>query len=304
MNTVVFSHKSAVMQEASQREAYEALVAEFELFPAEQLLPVNVDIPDAITAALGALPRINAQREALATLPGFDIARFDRLELYARALTYAHDLYQVASQPADDLKSLQEEAAQLRELLFRDASVAVAREFMPKDALDDLKGANGYTNTANDLRLLVVALRQNWAKIQGKCATTDEELTYAEKLAFHLLRIYGLRENGPEGRARATDMRMRAFNVFFKLYDEVRQSIAWLRRGQGDADKIAPSLYVFRSHARKKEGTAVAPDGASPTVEGDTESPKAASTNANGATSPIAPGAVNPVARTGGPFAG
>jgi hypothetical protein len=53
MNTVVFSHQSAVMQESSQREAYEVVAAEFQALSAEQLLPVNVDIPDAIAAALG-----------------------------------------------------------------------------------------------------------------------------------------------------------------------------------------------------------------------------------------------------------
>jgi hypothetical protein len=58
MNTIVFSHKAAVLEEASQSEVYRSIQHELEALTPEELLPVNLDIPSAVAIALGALPRM------------------------------------------------------------------------------------------------------------------------------------------------------------------------------------------------------------------------------------------------------
>jgi len=251
-----------------------------------------------VAIALGALPRIRSYREALSKLPDFDLARFDKLEAYTSAVNYAHRLYMIASQPPDDLKSLQEEAAQLREVLFKDASAVVARGLVPADALDDLKGTNGYKNTANDLQILVGALQENWAKVQGRCGTTAEELAYADKLVIHLLRTFGARENGPAGVAQATSARQRAFTLFVTAYDDARRALAYLRRQVGDADLVAPSIFSAR-YGKKKED---APTEAAAAAEREAE-PSGAT-----ASTPLAPTITNAsvqaasASATNGPF--
>jgi hypothetical protein len=248
----------AVNEEVSQRDVYQSIVSELEQLSADQIQPINVDISTAVTTVLGALPRLVTHRAALAGLSDFDLKRFDKIEVYTRALAHAHRQYLIATQPPDDLRALHEEAVKLREALYHDASVALVRGLLPPGALDDLKGINGYKNTANDLQILAGALQENWTSIQGRCGTTEAELTYADKLAFHLLRTFGVREHGPEGMAQATDMRVRAYTLFFRAYDDARQGIAYVRRQAGDADRIAPSLFSGRSAGRKKEGSAEA----------------------------------------------
>jgi hypothetical protein len=174
-------------------------------------------------------------------------------------VNYAHRLFMIASQPPDELKALQEEAAQLREVLFKDASAVIARGIVAADALDDLKGVNGYRNTANDLQILVGVLQENWAKVQGRCGTTVEELNYADKLVMHLLRTFGVRENGPAGVAQATDARLRAFTLFASAYDDARRALGYLRRKVDDADQIAPTIFGTRNTKKKEEATPAAP---------------------------------------------
>jgi len=256
MNSIAFSHTSAVQEEASQEDAYRSILLELEALSPERLQPITTDISSAVATALGALPRLLTQREALAKLPDFDLARFDKIEVYARALNYAHRLFMIASQPPDDLKAMQEEGAQLREVLFKDASAAIARGLIPKDALDDLKGANGYKNTAVDLQILVGALQENWAKVKGRCGTTEEELAYADKLVIHLLRTVGTREIGPEGVAQTTDARLRAYTLLVNTYDDARRALSYLRRQAGDAERIAPTLFGPRN-SKKKESSEV-----------------------------------------------
>lgn len=294
MNPTAFSHTSAVQDEASQGDAFRSVLPELEALSPERLQPITTDIPSAVATALGALPRLMAQRDALATLPDFDLARFDKIELYARALNYAHRLFLIASQPPDDLRALQEEGAQLREVLFKDASAAIARGLIPKDALDDLKGVNGYKNTALDLQILVGALQENWTKVKGRCGTTEEELAYADKLVIHLLRTVGTREIGPEGVAQTTDARLRAYTLLVSAYDDARRALSYLRRHTGDADRIAPTLFGPRNSKKKESSES---DIATETTEQSVIVPDASPDQPAlglGAPKPAPTGAVNP----------
>ncbi len=90
-----------------------------------------------------------------------------------------------------------------------------------------------------------------WQKIQGKCATTPDDLTAATQMATRLTRVVGLREQSPAVLAALTEERMRAFTQLLKVYDETRSAVGYLRRHVGDADSIAPSLYTGKSTRRK-----------------------------------------------------
>lgn len=260
MNQIAAARRGAVIGEFSEVEAYESIAAELKALPPEAVLPINIDVSSAVAMAFGALPALVTFRDQLKALPDFDVARFDKLETYALALSHAHGLYQIASQPPDDLKALQEEGSAQRELLFKDVTAAIARGVIPADAIDDLRGANGYKNTANDLRVLVAVLRNHWAALGGRGFTTEEELNYAGKLSSHILRVFGVREHGATSLAEVNDMRQRAYSLFVKTYDEARQGIIYLRRRAGDADRIAPSLFGGRNVTRKKDLSELTPN--------------------------------------------
>jgi hypothetical protein len=140
----------------------------------------------------------------------------------------------------------------VRETLLADANTLVARGYINASVLKQLKGPVGYKNVATDLQILGSVLKDNWATIAGKCATQLGELEHAIKLAARILRVVGLREQSPAVIAAAADIRMRAFTLFTRAYDDARRAVIYVRWHEGDADAIAPSLYAGRSNGRKK----------------------------------------------------
>lgn len=103
----------------------------------------------------------------------------------------------VATQPPDDLQAFHEEGVSLRETLYADVVTLIRRGFINEATIKDLKGPNGYKNVATDLQILASLLKDNWAQIEGKCAVQMAELEHALKLAARILRVVGLREQGP-----------------------------------------------------------------------------------------------------------
>lgn len=80
--------------------------------------------------------------ELVSKLPVFDIARLDRLELYARAAGHAHALHlQLSALP--DFTPLVEAAEALREVLVSDASALARRGLIDAQVLGSLKGPVG-----------------------------------------------------------------------------------------------------------------------------------------------------------------
>jgi hypothetical protein len=249
MNTV-----TNVGEEALANTAFERVQADLAAWKPEELLTVNLDISAAVATVLGVLPEARALREQIAKeLPSFDVARFDKLEDYALALSYAQAKYLSATQPPDDLDALSEEAASLRERLLAEARSLTHHGLVSSAQLAQLKGANGYKNVATDLMVLTSVMQAGWTQIQGKTPTTAQDLEHASRVATRLLRIVGLREQGPAQVAQATDTRLRAYTTFFRTYEDARRAVTYLRARQGDADSIMPALHPGRPRRRTVE---------------------------------------------------
>ena len=103
------------------RVAYDEALPDILALPAQGLLQVTADIPSVGVRALGSMPQIRALRDQVAQLPFFDLAAFDKLETYARALGRAQVLLSTASQPRAPLPDLTERATKIRETLLSDA---------------------------------------------------------------------------------------------------------------------------------------------------------------------------------------
>src|SRR5882724_5821912 len=67
------------------REAYQRAAPSAEALRAEELITINIDVPTAVTTAVGALPQIMTFRDKAAALSGFDVSTFDQLETYTMA---------------------------------------------------------------------------------------------------------------------------------------------------------------------------------------------------------------------------
>ena len=187
-------------------DAYARVTADMAALAPDQISQVNLDIQIAAGTVLGVLPEVKALRDRMAKeLPAFDLAAFDKLEDYVLALTFAQGAYQTATLPPDDLQALATEAASLRERLLADARALALHGLFDARKLDQLKGANGNKNVAQDLQMLSQAMQESWPQIQGKSATVAEDLQTASRVSTRLTRVIGLREQGPALLADATD---------------------------------------------------------------------------------------------------
>ena len=62
-------------------EAFQKALAAAQALPQDELITINIDLPTAVTTAVGALPQILALRDrVVAELPKFDISHFDQLK--------------------------------------------------------------------------------------------------------------------------------------------------------------------------------------------------------------------------------
>jgi len=225
-----------------------------------ELQQVNLDISGAIATVLGVLPELRALREQIVKeLPTFDVQRFDKLEDYALALSSVQAKYLAATQPPDDLADISERAGRARERLLAEANALVAHGVVSGGQLAQLKGANGYKNVATDVMVLCGIMRSAWGQIQGKTLTTAEDLDEASRVATRLLRIVGLREQGPAQVAEVTDWRVRAFTLLLQTYDDARRAVTYLRAAEGDTDDIIPALHPGRPRRRPGEPQSPAP---------------------------------------------
>lgn len=248
------SSSSLVSQEKLAAEAFARIAPELAALSADELTQVNLDLQQATGTILGVLPEVVALRaQIVKELPGFDIAQFDKLEDYTLALRFAHAAYQTATLPPDDLAELSTEAVALRARLVADASALSLHGLLDGRKLESLRGANGIKNVAQDLQMLSQIMQDAWPQIQGKSATVAEDLQTASRIGTRITRVVGTRQQAPAQLTDATDQRLRVFTLTLRAYEEARSAVAYLRRREGDAESIAPTLYTGRPRHRSTD---------------------------------------------------
>jgi hypothetical protein len=229
--------------------AYAQAEPELQKLEPHQLVQININIPTAVSIALGALPNLAPLRPALVKdLPNHPMRFFDKLETYALAAWYAHLLALPVGSESNPVRPLLDEAIALRATLLRDADALAGRGLLDPEVVRDIRAGQGNVDTANDLVALSAAFTMNWATIQGRTAATSEEIKRAGDLGPMLLAALGVRELGSEPAPveDAADRRLRAFSLFVRAYDSVRRAVSYLRWEEGDAEALAPSLYRGR----------------------------------------------------------
>jgi hypothetical protein len=244
-----------------QQQAFDRLEPEIRALAANaDLWHINVDIQHAVTTVLGVVPKVRSLRPALAaTLPTFDLALLDKLEDHAFALAHAHAVYRAAVKPVDEVPALAAETTAVRDALLSDATALARRGLLDEGRVGKLHSPNGYKNIAFDVLGLVSLFREAWSRIENKTAVEPHELERAERMAKRLLKAVGVRQEANVAVDAAAGVRHRAFTLFMRAYDEVRRAVQYLRWHEGDAERIAPSLYAGRGSGRRKHVRSAAP---------------------------------------------
>jgi hypothetical protein len=216
----------------------------------------NVSVPRAAAIALAAEPMIRKLMKQLREEhPSFDIRLVDDLRAIALATWHLH----VAPKPEgaeDRVKLLVTEGAPLKHTLMLQAELLADRNLVGAEPLAAIRAGRGNLDLANDLVALSQIFRSNWDAIKTKVAIVEAELDRAAELGTSLLQALGERDVTTAEMTeqdRAADTRFRAFTLLVRTYDEVRTAIRYLRRKEGDADVIAPSLYANRFRRRSSD---------------------------------------------------
>ncbi len=236
------------------RDALDDVKAEALALDAESLRQVKVDIPSAAITVRGALPALHRLRaEVAAAFRGVDLAQYDRIELYTRALTQANGEYLATSGGVTEVPALTEQLKDIRTTLLTDMRTAARRKLIDPSHLDGLQGAKGAKNTATDVITLCALIRKQWAALDGRTGIALGEIDRAELLAEELQSALARAENADSGVAAAAELRQRVYTLFFNAYDEARRAVSFLRWREGDANELAPSLMALRSKKARSE---------------------------------------------------
>jgi hypothetical protein len=178
------------------------------------------------------------------------LATFDRLRDYALALGLAHARYRGAKGPSDAVARLAEELSTLRGVLHADATALARRNIIDGTPLAKLRGGNGYKNLAFEVVGLVGLLREHWERIERRTALVPAELDYAARRAQQLVTALGIREQAPDAAAPVILLRRQAFTLLLRAYDQTRRAVSYVRWNEGDAERLAPSLFSGRAGRR------------------------------------------------------
>jgi hypothetical protein len=235
-------------------QALDLLQAELLALDPDDLLPVNLDVGAAALVVIGAAPKIRSYRAELVALCGEEMtSTVDRLELVARAALQAHAMRR-SIESATEVQTLSAELAEIREVLLTEARALIARKALPRGALQELSGMHGFKNQCLDVLQLVSALKTHWELVRRSTGLTRAYFDQAEAAANALATAIGKRSQ--LARSPAADLRQRAYTLMARVYDQARRMIAFLRWNQGDAERIAPSLYRARSSTRRRRAGA------------------------------------------------
>lgn len=233
--------------------AYAGMLPEILAIGDDELAPINIDLVAAVTTVLGVAPELKALRgEIAAQLSTFNLARFDKLEQYALALSHANTLHRSTLPSRSNIAELSDELVVVRDRLLATAASLVAFQLIDGERLGAIKKEPGYRALASDVLALVALFKQHWSALENKTPVTAAALNDAGTRAVELLAAVGLREQGPVSTGEAARLRQKAFTLFARAYDDARRAVLYLRAQHGDADDIAPSLYAGRGGSRRR----------------------------------------------------
>lgn len=233
-------------------EAFHALLPEMDALAEGELLIPTVDVMSAVSVVLGVGPRLQALRpEIERQLPYFNLARFDNLEQYAKALHHANALFRMATSPKQSLAERASQLTVIRDRLLTDAHSLANYGLLDGESLKECKTAVGYKALASDIAVLLTVFKERWPAIRQRTPVTVELLNDANDRAEELLEAVALKDQAPVTAGAASERRRRAFTIFARAYKDAQRAVAYLRADYGDADEIAPPLFPGRPPKRR-----------------------------------------------------
>jgi hypothetical protein len=212
------------------------------------------------------------------TEKAFDTAEYDNLAERAKAFWQADILMRQETNSEGPFRLLVTAAKPLRTKLMRAASYLWADDPELGDVVSHIRSGNGYANRADDLGSLATLFTEHWARAEGKCDVTLEDIAEAESVGADILRA--MSPSRSEAYDDMRSLRNRAAEYLRRGIEEVRAGAAYIYRDSPGEMERYPSLFAGR---KRKSGNGKANGDAA----GDSLAPPAAQENESLPDTPI-----------------
>lgn len=221
------------------QRALEAVRAELEAIPIDDLPTIEIDVPTAVTHVFGASAPLRELLPVARRLVELDVRLLENLETYAMALARAHAAFVSDCPTPSRVAPLSDELARLRESLAGHIQ-AMESDLVDTNVLQRLRGGDDPNDIARDVGVLLLVLEESWPRIEGHTLLTRDQLKNGQR---RLQELHGeLARVGRPAESEASVLRRRALFVFMRAYDQARRAIMYLRWNRGGADAILPAL--------------------------------------------------------------
>ncbi|MBL8678568.1 MAG: hypothetical protein JNK05_05360 [Myxococcales bacterium] len=210
----------------------------------------NIDPAHVIAVVQLAMANVESHMGEIGSLPTLDIKPIERLPLLALALWQADVLVENCAPDTSKFDADMEIARPLREELIECAQVLVRRKKLSQEQVDNIRSGLGHRDFFDDLAALVQLLKP-FATVGGvvEPATLEQASSLADRLPLALAQRNGAHPALPA----LVAQRNKLGAMVVSGYDELRAALAFLRRKHGDADKLAPTLYVVGARSNKRD---------------------------------------------------
>lgn len=234
------------------REAFDRLATLREAVDPAAATQYNLDATYAVAQARAIVGRLQAYRDTIKKLPGFDIGNLDRLGDYADALEFVHATLVTRAKRVRSLPELANEGYQLRTLLLAYGDLLVLKGTFPADVIARLREGTGYRDLIEDLNGLVVLYGEHPEALLAGAPVTPEQIARAGELARLMSDELGVDREANLTHDVLIKERIKIAHLLVTAHRELRRAMDYIRYHEGDASVLVPSLYVPSTGRKKK----------------------------------------------------
>lgn len=200
----------------------------------------NMDPAYAVSVVRNAWPRLESWWEKMEAIPGFDAA-LARQTLHAvQALLWVDARIPRKGQTS---QAQLQKAIEARRLLLSAMRPLAERGLLSTAILERASSGTSFLDLGNALMVLTAELVAKWPTIESKTVIDAAEVSEAQQLCLQMIDAGTPRDDTAHASNELEDERARLATLVFDGWTEVRETMRWLRRREGDVDAITPSLY-------------------------------------------------------------
>ncbi len=233
------------------RIAFETYSPQFAAIDGNHYVIPRIDVLSVLASVVTAVPRLGPLHDVIADqAPRFVMKLIDELPDLTLAIAYAQGQYELATGDHDEMSTAVSAASRVREGFLVALEALADRGHVPRERLAEVRRGTGYVDMANDVETLTAILREVWPKVGLRTLIEWKELDAASAVVAQLRALIGARAKAAADVSAVSKMRLAAFTVLARRWDEVRRVVTYVRWHEGDVDVIAPSLWARPKGAR------------------------------------------------------